>query len=131
MMRDKELSARILELEEQVERLSKDLHHFRGLPDPVGVGLDVAEKVIESIKGSIVRKYCIMGFAQHSSSSLCNALRVGDELIAVDGTPCSDMTQKLILQRMMGKRGSTVKLTARRRPSPEHGVRDASLADTL
>jgi C-terminal processing protease CtpA/Prc len=103
-----------------------ELDRYYALPNIVGVGLGLEQTTEALPTGGTVRTTKICGMAPGLSADLSGALKIGDDLLEVDGIPCVGLTLDDIKAKMSGKRGTKTTIRVLR-DTTDDGVQDGDI----
>jgi C-terminal processing protease CtpA/Prc len=103
-----------------------ELDRYYALPNIVGVGLGLEQTTEALPTGGTIRTTKICGMAPGLSADLSGALKIGDDLLEVDGIPCVGLTLDDIKAKMSGKRGTKTTIRVLR-DTTDDGVQDGDI----
>jgi len=90
--------------------LAMELNRYYALPNKCGVGMGLEETTEKLPTGGTVKTCKISGLLAGQSADLSGALKIGDDLLEVDGFPAIGMDLDQIRDKLSGKRGTKVTL---------------------
>jgi len=90
--------------------LAMELNRYYALPNKCGVGMGLEETTEKLPTGGTVKTCKISGLLAGQSADLSGALKIGDDLLEVDGFPAIGMDLDQIRGKLYGKRGTKVTL---------------------
>lgn len=103
-----------------------ELDRYYSLPNIVGVGMGL-EQTTESLPtGGTVRTTKVSGLAPGQAADLSGAIKIGDDLLEVDGIPCIGLTLDEIKAKVAGKRGTKV-LLRMMRDETDDGIQNGDI----
>ena len=87
-----------------------ELQRYYSLPNACGVGMGLEQTTVTLPTGGTISTCKVAGFVPGQSADLSGALKIGDDLLEVDGIPALGMSLDQIKGKLLGKRGTKVTL---------------------